>query len=85
MIALWETAEERTNRRLANKWCYIQVIEYYAVMKKKEAALHVLMREDHQDRLLGEKDKSNGDLPRVGIGVHYRFHLSSQAKQIIVK
>lgn len=30
-------------------------MEYYAVMKKKEAALHVLMREDHQERLLGEK------------------------------
>lgn len=33
-------------------------MEYYAVTKKKEAALHVLMREDHQERLLGEKKKS---------------------------
>lgn len=33
-------------------------MEYYAVTKKKEAALHVLMREDHQERLLGEKKKA---------------------------
>lgn len=37
---------------------YPQVMEYYAVTKKKEAALHVLMREDHQERLLGEKKKA---------------------------
>lgn len=33
----------------------IQVVEYYAGMKKKGAALYVLMREDHQDRLLVKK------------------------------
>ena len=33
----------------------IQVVEYYAGMKKKGAALYVLMREDHQDRLVVKK------------------------------
>lgn len=40
----------------------IQVVKYYAGMKKKAVALHVLMREDHQDRWLGEKKRQGPEL-----------------------
>ena len=55
--------EEPMTRRLVDKGWTSQAMEYYITTKKKEAALCVPMREDHQDRILGggkSKAQNNG-------------------------
>ena len=53
----------------------IQIVKYYAGMKKKGAALYVLMREDHQDRWLGEKkSKVQNYVYRMLLFMQYRLY-----------
>ena len=64
----------------------IQVVKYYAGMKKKGAALYVLMREDHQDRWLGEKKgKVQNYVYRMLLFMQYRKDCINVCVLLLIK
>lgn len=64
----------------------IQVVKYYAGMKKKGAALYVLMREDHQDRWLGEKkSKVQNYVYRMLLFMQYRKDCINVCVLLLIK
>lgn len=63
----------------------IQVVKYYAGMKKKGAALYVLMREDHQDRWLGEKKSKVCYVYRMLLFMQYRKDCINVCVLLLIK
>ena len=64
----------------------IQVVKYYAGMKKKGAGLYVLMREDHQDRgWVRKKSKVQNYVYRMLLFMQYRKDCINMCVLLLIK